>query len=482
MSALPVNARAPAATLAAAPSAPNPRTQQMLHGPLLPTLLRLATPNVIGLFAMTIMIGYDGYILGLLGSDALAGVALVLPLSMLMMQMSAGGIGGATTAAVARALGGGRSDEAGRLAQHALLVGLVMAGLFMLALLVFGRSVYGAMGGRGAALEAALAYSNVIFGGALVIWAINVLAGIVRGGGNMLLPSLGLLATTLVHLVLCPLLVFGWGPVPGLGIAGAAWSTLTVNGAAALVLAGYLLRSDGAVRLQAQPWRFSRALLQGILRVGLPASLSPVISNSSIAVATAVVGSYGTAALAGYGVAARLEYILVPIAFGFGTALTTMVATNMGAGQAARAVRVAWMGGALVGAITGAIGLAVAVAPSLWMHLFTADAGIRALGATYLRVVGVGYGFFGLGLALFFASQGAGRMFWPLVGSVARLVVVAVGGWVCVQWLQAPASAFYGVVALSLVVYALIIAGAIWRGSWTSSPLNAARTTASARP
>ena len=460
----------PAGSAAQAPATPtsaNARTQQLLHAPLLPTLLRLATPNVIGLFAMTIMIGYDGYILGLLGPDALAGVALVLPLSMLMMQMSAGGIGGATTAAVARALGAGRGDDAGRLAQHALLVAAVMAGLFMLALLGFGRSVYGAMGGRGAALDAAQAYSNVLFAGAAAIWAINVLAGIVRGSGNMLLPSLGLLATTLVHLLLCPLLVFGWGPVPALGVAGAAWSTLIVNAAAAAVLAAYLLRPGGAVRLQAVPWRFSQSLLQGILRVGLPASLSPVISNASIAVATAVVGSYGTAALAGYGVAARLEYILVPIAFGFGTALTTMVATNMGAGQAARALRVTWIGGALVAAITGAIGLTVALFPALWMNLFTSNAEIRALGATYLRIVGGCYGLFGLGLALFFASQGAGRMLWPLVGSLARLVVVSLGGWVCVSLLEAPASAFYMVVALSLAVYAAIIGGAIRIGGWT---------------
>jgi Na+-driven multidrug efflux pump len=203
--------------------------------------------------------------------------------------------------------------------------------------------------------------------------------------------------------------------------------------------------------------------------VGLPASLSPVISNASIAVATAVVGSYGTAALAGYGVAARLEYILVPIAFGFGTALTTMVATNMGAGQSARALRVTWIGGALVAAITGAIGITVAVFPALWMNLFTSDATIRGLGASYLRIVGGGYGLFGLGLALFFASQGAGRMFWPLAGSVARLAVVAVGGWLCVSVLQAPATAFYGVVALSLAVYAAVIGGAIWLGRWEAT-------------
>lgn len=443
------------------------RVQQMLHAPLLPTLFRLATPNVMGLFAMTIVIGYDGYILGLVGADALAGIALVFPLSMLMLQMSAGGIGGATTAAVARALGAGRREEASRLAQQALLIAALLAVLFMAVMLGAGRGIFGAMGGKSTALDAALAYSNALFAGAAVIWFTNVLAAVVRGAGNMLLPSLLLMATALLHLGLSPLLVFGWGPVPGIGVAGAAVSTLTVNALSALVMVAWLLRRDGAVHLQRTPWWPSLSLWREILRVGLPASLSPVISNASIAVATAFVGHYGTAALAGYGVAARLEYILVPIAFGFGTALTAMVATNMGAGQSSRAVRVAWAGGAVVAAITGVIGVATALAPGLWMNLFTQDAGVLAFGASYLNIVGGCYGFFGLGLALFFASQGAGRMFWPLAGSMGRLVILAVGGWLCVHVFQTPASGLFAVVALSLVVYGSTLAVAIRMGSWT---------------
>jgi putative MATE family efflux protein len=443
------------------------RVQQMLHAPLLPTLFRLATPNVLGLFATTIVIGYDGYILGRVGADALAGIALVFPLSMLMLQMSAGGIGGATTAAVARALGAGRGEDASRLAQQAMFIAVALAALFMLAMLGFGRGIFGGMGGRGAALEAALAYSNVLFSGAVIIWFTNVLAAVVRGAGNMLLPSVLLLGTALLHLALCPLLVFGWGAVPGLGVAGAAVSTLVVNALSALVMVAHLLRRDGAVHLQRSPWRLRLPLLRDILRVGLPASLSPVISNASIAVATAFVGSFGTAALAGYGVAARLEYILVPIAFGFGTALTAMVATNMGAGQSARAVRVAWAGGAVVAAITGAIGLVAAIAPALWMGLFTTDAEVLAVGSTYLNIVGGCYAFFGLGLALFFASQGAGRMFWPLAGSMGRLVILVVGGWLCVHVFKTSASALFAVVALSLVVYGSTLAIAIRLGSWT---------------
>ncbi len=212
-------------------------------------------------------------------------------------------------------------------------------------------------------------------------------------------------------------------------MAGAAVSLLVANGAASVGLALYLLRRDAALSLNRSAWRLHAALLRDILRVGLPASMSPVLSNASIAVATAFVGSFGTAALAGYGVAARLEYILVPIAFGFGTALTAMVATNMGAGNLPRAV--------------------------------------REFGASYLHIVGTFYGLYGLGLALFFASQGAGHMFWPLVGSAARLVIVALGGWICVYWLQTSASGVFIVVAVSLAVYGLVIAGAIKFGSWT---------------
>lgn len=449
-----------------ATTVPRSGPHDLLHGPLLPTLFRLATPNVLGLFATTIVIGYDGYILGRLGADALAGVALVLPLSMLMLQMSAGGIGGAVTAAVARALGAGNRDEAGRLALHGLLIGLGLAGVFALVMLSWGKEVYSAMGGTGTALDAALAYSAILFGGSLVTWWLNVLAAIVRGSGNMVLPSTMMVTTALIHLATCPLLVFGWGPVHGLGVVGAAISTLATGTLSIVVMVTYLVRGAGPVRLSLGNWSFSQTSLRAILRVGAPASLSPILSNGSIAATTALIGTYGTAALAGYGVAARLEYIMVPIAFGFGTALTTLVATNIGAGHHERALHATWTGGGVVALITGAIGIGAALMPGLWMDLFSTDTAVVAFGADYLHVVGACYGLFGLGLALFFASQGAGRMFWPLAGSVARLIAIAGGGWIVVHWLDAPPAALFVLIAIGFAVYALIIAGAIRLGSW----------------
>jgi putative MATE family efflux protein len=458
-----VSATAAAAAVAPGP-VPVPATQRMLHGPVLPTLLRLATPNVLGLFANTIVIGFDGYIVGRLGADALAGVALVLPLAMLMLQMSAGGLGGSTTAAVARALGAGDARHAARLAQHALLVGLAASLVFTL--LASSPGVYAAMGARGSVLAQAASYAAVLFAGASVIWSVNVLTGIARGSGNMVAAAAALVGTTVMHLMLCPVLVFGGGPFPALGVAGAAASTVTCNGISALVLLAWLSRPDAPVRVIGSPWQVHRAAFRSLLGVALPSSLGPILSNGAILLATAYVGTFGSLAIAAYGIAARLEYILVPIAFGVGGALTAMVAANLGAKQAARAKYVTWAGAGVVWLVTGVIGLVAAVQPSLWMAMFTSDPSVQAAGGAYLRIVGGTYGFFGLGLALFFASQGAGRMRWPLLASTSRLAVVAVGGWLVLHVAHAGPDALYAVIAIGLVVMGTTVAAATYFANW----------------
>ena len=457
--------------LATAPAAASPAsaaTQRMLRGPVLSTLLRLATPNVLGLLANTVVIGFDGYIVGRLGSEALAGVAVVLPLAMLMLQMSAGGLGGSTTAVVARALGAGDPREAPRLAQHALLLGLAASLLFTL--LFASPAAYVLLGARDGVLAQAASYASVLFAGAAAVWSVNVLAGIARGTGQMGAAALALIATTAMHLTLCPLLVFGTGPLPPQGVAGAALSTVACNAVAALGLLTWLSRRGQAVRVLGPRWQVGRSAFRAILRLALPSALSPILSNSSIALATAYVGTFGSLAVAAYGIAARLEYILVPIAFGVGGALTAMVATNLGARQAARAKRVAWAGAGLVCALTGGIGLWAALWPQAWMALFTADAAVQAAGSNYLRIVGGCYGFFGLGLALFFASQGAGRLAWPLLASTTRLLIVAIGGYVAVHVAAAAPGALFGVIALSLAAMGLTLAAAIHLADWARSP------------
>jgi len=152
--------------------------------------------------------------------------------------------------------------------------------------------------------------------------------------------------------------------------------------------------------------------------------------------------------------------------FGLGSALVTMVGTNVGAGQLARARRIALVGGAMAFALTETIGLAAALFPGVWMGLFTRDPAVVAAGSAYLRVVGPSYGFFGLGLALYFASQGAGRVLWPLVAGFVRLALAAVGGSLAIHWLGGGPRALSVVIALAFVLFGVTLLSAVKGGGW----------------
>ena len=457
-----------ASTLAAAAAAPPmaARTRRLLEAPVASTLLGLAAPNVLVMVLQAIVTTLDAVFVGWLGSAALAGVSLVYPLVMLMQTMSAGGMGGGVSSAVARALGAGRRAEAQALAVHAIVIALVMASLFTIGLLLGGPAIYRAIGGTGEALAAALTYSHVMFGGAVVFWLLNTLGSIVRGTGTMALPAAVMSGSAVVYLALAPALVMGWGPFPRLGVAGTATANLSAFGLATLVLAVYLCSPRSPVRLSLRGVRFRRELFWEILRVGAPGSLNTILTNLTVVLMTGLVGPFGTAALAGYGMGARLEYLQIPLVFGMGSALVAMVGTNVGAGQIARAERIAWTGAGLAAGVTASIGVLAAAFPGAWLGLFTTDPQVHAAGATYLLIVGPTYGFFGLGLALYFASQGAGRLAWPLMAGFARLAIAAAGGWLGGYGLGWGLPGIFTAMAMALIVFGTTTAAAVRLGAW----------------
>jgi MATE family, multidrug efflux pump len=442
------------------------RTRTLLEAPILPTLLRLAAPNIAVMAAQAVVSTGEVYFIGWLGSEALAGVAMVYPLIMLMQTMSAGGMGGGVASAVARALGAGRRSDAQALVLHAVLIACVMGALFTVGALWSGPLLYRAMGGTGEALAAALVYSHIIFAGAISFWLLNTLASVVRGTGNMLLPAAVVIGGGALTLGLSPALIFGWGPLPPLGIAGAGVALLVYYTLGSIVLLVYLRSGRSLVRLTLSEIRWQRTLFWEILRVGLPGSLNTVFTNLNVVLLTSLVGPFGTFALAGYGIGARLEYLQIPLVFGFGSALVTMVGTNIGAGRQARAWRVAWVGAGLAAAVTGSIGLFGACFPHLWLGLFSTHPDVLAVGTAYLRIVGPTYGCFGLGLALYFASQGAGRLLWPLLASGMRLSIAAGGGWMAMRWYAGGIPTLFTAIAVALVVYAIIVARAMQTNAW----------------
>ena len=463
---------APAASLPEAePPKMNPRTRAMLQGPIVPLLLRMAWPNVLIMFAQAATGLIETYWVGMLGTDALAGMALVFPGVMLMQMFSAGAMGGGISSAIARALGAGKREQADALVLHALVINLAIGAAFTATVLIFGRPLYRLLGGEGASLEAALTYSNIVFGGIVLLWLMNAFASVIRGTGNMLIPALVICVGAIALVPLSPLLIFGFGPIPAMGIAGGGLALVLYNLFGALVLGWYVLSGRNIARFTLAPLTWDHA--REILRVGAVAGVSTVQTNVTVAATTALVAlAAGPAAVAGFGTAARLEYLLVPLVFGIGGPLVAMVGTNVGAGNRERALRVAWTGAALAFVLCEAIGVAAALFPAAWLSLFGDDPQMIAAGSAYLRAVGPFYGCFGFGLALYFASQGAGKLIWPLLAGFARMAVAIGGGWFALK-LTGSLAAMFVAVGLALFIYGAGVAIAIWAGVWFRSTARA---------
>jgi putative MATE family efflux protein len=439
------------------------RTKLLLEAPILPTILKLALPNVIVIVVQALSSAIDAFYLGRLGPEVLAGVALVFPVWMLMITMSGGGIGGGIASSVARALGGGRRTEANLLVAHSLVLSVILGLAFSGIVLAVGPWLYTVMGGSGAVLDAALAYSTVIFGGAIAIWIVNAFGSLMRGSGEMVVPATVIVGGEILHLCLAPLLIFGLGPFPALGVAGGGLSLVTSYVVRALVLGSFMFQGRASIHLPAFPIHLRRDVFWDILRVGLPGSVNTLLTNLNVMVVTSLVGASGVFALAGYGLASRLEYLQIPIVFGFGTALVTLVGTNFGAGQIERARRVAWTGAAVAACVTGAVGVLAAVFPLAWVGQFSADPGVQAVGSTYLRIVGPTFALFGLGLALYFAAQGSGHLLWPLIAGVIRLTLVVTVGWFLIHVLHAPIEYLFGLIAVGFAFFAAAQALAVNR-------------------
>ena len=440
--------------------------QAILTAPILPTMLRLALPTIVVLVAQTLAGVVETYYVGFLGTEALIGVSLVFPIWMLMIMTSAGGIGSGVGSAVARALGAGRQEDGDALVLHALFTAIVFGLVFSASALLFGPMLYRALGGEAKALEAALSYSSFIFAGAVPIWIVNLLSAALRGVGNVRVPALVTLLGAIILIPLSPAFIFGIGQFHGFGVAGAGIAVSLYYTVAAFALLRYLIR--GGAGLALKRGRLEARLFRDILGVGLIAAVGGLQINLTVILVTAAVGLFGADALAGYGVASRLDYLLIPLLFGLGTAVLTMVGANIGAGNLKRTRRIAWIGTLIGFGFTEAIGILAALFPTSWIGLFSRDPNVLEAGATYLRVVAPFYGAIGATFVLNFASQGGGRPIWPILGGTARLFIAAGLGWLAVAEFGVARPTLFAFVAAASVASATIcvgatLAGAIWR-------------------
>ena len=447
-------------------AAANPLTERILHGAPLPLLLRMAAPNAIAFLVQASVSMAEIVFVGQLGTVPLASLALMFPALMLMQMRANGAICGAVSSAVARAIGRGDRDRAESLVWHALVIAAAAGALFFLVFGLFGEGLLGLFDATPAVRAQAAAYADIVFAGSGLLWLTALLSAVFRGMGNMRFPAALMIGGACVQVPLAGALILGWFGLPRLGLAGAAVAVVAVAAATGSILLLRLASGRSELALRRATLRLQATLFADVFRVGALASLSPLVTVATVSVVNGLVGTFGVAALAGYGIVARVEFLLVPMVFGLGAAMTAMVGINMGAGQVSRAERIAWLGGFTAAGVTGLVGLVLAVAPGLWLGLFTDDPAIRAAGERYLVIVGPVFALQGLGLSLYFASQGAGTVVWPVIATLLRFVVGVGAAAVAVHGLGLGIDAVFGCLAFGMVIYGVVTALSIRLGAW----------------
>jgi putative MATE family efflux protein len=449
------------------------RTQQLLTAPAMPLLLSMSAPNSVAFLIQASVSMAEVWFIGRLGSASLAAIALVFPLLMLFQTLSGGAMGGAVASAIARALGAGDLQRAETLIWHALALAAMGAVALLVVFLLAGSEFLRFLGGSGSVLEQALSYSYVLFFGGIFVWLVGVVSAIFRGMGNMRFPAAMMILSAFVQVPLSGLLITGAFGAPKLGVMGAAVSAVISSILLAAVMLIRLAGDSGQIRLTKPAAVFRRHHFADILQVALPASLSPLLTVATIIILTAIVGRFGEQALAGYGIGSRIEFLLIPLVFGIGASMTSLVGVGIGAGDIKRAEHIGTVGGLGAAGLAGGIGLILAVQPELWIPYFSQDPVVQDAATRYIQIVGPWFAFYGLGLVLYFGSQGAGAMGWPVVALSLRAVICVGGALLLTESFDTGIDGVFYAVALSMVAYGVIMFCALKLGAWRNATLNA---------
>ena len=445
------------------------RTEQFLKDPIFPLLIKMSAPNTVAFLINAVVVLAEFWFISQLGITPLAAVTLAFPAIMLTQQMAFGALGGAVTSSIARSLGAADKPRAEKLLWHSLYISCFGALAFLIIFFIFGEPLLRILGGTGALLEESLAYCFVYLLGAIVVWLSGSLTAALRGMGDMQFPAVLTVICAGIQVFFSAGFILGSFGLPKLGLVGSAWSMIVTSGFMALVTLIKISSPSSTVRLKLKRLTIERELFEDIFSVALPASLSPIMTVATVLLLTGLIGQFGTSAIAGYGIGSRVEFLLIPIVFGIGTAMTAMVGTNIGAKNIERAEKIGMVGATTAGLLSAVIGLALALTPNLWISIFTSDPETLLVTKQYIQILGVCYVFQGYGLSLYFASQGANAMKWPIIITAIRLIVFSVLALVAVYWLSYGLVSIFYASAIAMVIFGILMVISLKMGAWRNN-------------
>ena len=453
----------------------------LIELPFSKIFFRLAIPNLFSTIIASMTVIFDLWYVGQIGVSELAGVAYVFPIYMLTSMLSNGAFGGAISGATARAFGSQDIFKAECIFRSAIVIALLGSIIMMAIFFGFAKTFFSFFLIDKEIVFSALTYGSILLGGIVLVWLFNIIIAITRGSGNTTIPAISWSLVLIFHMIAASM---NFEYIDGqlillenvklfneiLIFNSLEWSAISF-------LIGYLI---GIFFICAfyyfgkHPFTFDlKNILKfdGIiilLKSGSLASCQSIMTIGLAMFSITVIGTYGINWTAGFGIAIRLELLLIPIIFGIGGALIAIVGANVGAKKYSRAVIMTWKGTFFSVFIVGIIGIGFSIYPDVWSNLFTDDLLIKETSKSYLTIVAPFYAFFALGLGLYFTCQAFNTLFWPVVGTFIRLIFVVLITLILIYIDAASPISLFITMSLGLIIYGTFIALSLHFGSWKS--------------
>lgn len=398
------------------------KTTNFTEGSIPRHLIIFAIPMFLGNLLQSLYNTVDSFWVGrFLGPKALAAVSVGFPLIFALIALVMG-IAMATTTLVAQYFGAKQMDKVQRTISNSLLL-LVLMGVVLTAIAIPIRmQLLSLINVPADILPLASLYLGIFLTGLVPTFLYNVASAILRGLGDSKTPLMFLAYATILNIILDPVLIFGIGPIPPLGVAGVALATVIAQAVSAVMAMLYLVRYSGLVRFRAGWWRPDWQLLGLTLRIGLPAGLQQILVSLSSIFIISLVNRFGSTVVAGFGVGVRLDQFATMPAMSVGLAVSALVGQNLGAGKDERVRETVKWSALLGGGITLLVAVVFLSVPGMLMRLFTTDPSVVAAGIGYLRRNAFGYVPFGLMFVLGGVLRGAGD-------TVPTMIITLLGLW-----------------------------------------------------
>jgi putative MATE family efflux protein len=423
-------------------------------------ILLLSIPMILEMLMEASFAVVDVYFVATLGASAVATVGLTESVLSLVYAIAIGFSMG-TTALVARRIGEKRHEAAADAAGQAILVGVAASVPVMLAGLFFARDILALMGADAWSVEYGYKYTVWMLGGNVVIMLIFIINAVFRGAGDAATAMRVLWLSNGLNIILDPALILGWGPLPVMGIEGAAIATNIGRGAGVVLQLWVLIRGAKHIRVRLSQVRVRLGIMLRLIRTSIGGIGQFIIATSSWIGMVRIIAEFGSDALAGYTIAIRILVVTFLPAWGLSNAAATLVGQNLGAEQPDRAERSVWLTGLANMTFLLIVSLIYIVFNEALIRIFTRDPDVIVSGTMCLRTVAYGYLFYAWGLVLTQAFNGAGDTytptkinivcFWLVEIPLAWLLSLKLGaGEVGVYWSIVTAESLVGIIGFWL--------------------------------